>query len=225
MNGFLGFPIFGKYFAGMTESYVSLLGLIFVVHLMAVMSPGPDFVMVVKNAVAHDRKTALLTASGIALGIGVHVAYSIWGVALLLKRNPYLFRLVKAAGALYLIYSGIKSMQAVPAMDPVSGEEAVSLPPARKAIQTGFLTNVLNPKASLFFMSLFSALIPPDAPAWFLMLTAFMLISVTFLWFAFVSLVFTHRSVRARYKRYERLLGRFFGLLLMGIGLGILWNL
>ena len=89
--------------------YLSLLGLILALHLMAVSSPGPDFFLVLKNSIQYGKKAGIYLSLGIALGVSIHIIYSLTGVAVLLKKSPSLFKIVKTLGAFYVIYLGIKS--------------------------------------------------------------------------------------------------------------------
>ena len=204
-------------------SYLKLFGIIFGIHLLAVMSPGPDFVMVLRSALQYKRKTAIYTALGISMGIAIHVLYSVFGIALLLQKNQHLFNFIKIAGALYIIYMGIKTLkerQKVLSFQN-SGNAA---PTSWQAIKTGFITNVLNPKASLFFLSIFSVLIPPDTPARILTGIGIMLIVVTFLWFALVSIIFTNKKVVKHYEKYEKYIINIFGIILILLGLSIIFE-
>ena len=188
------------------------------------MSPGPDFVMVLKNALQYNRKTAVYTALGIGLGIGVHIIYSVAGIAYLLQQNPNLFQLVKYAGMTYIIYIGIKTFMSKQIKIKLQNQQNNKQISYFEAIKTGFITNVLNPKASLFFLSLFSLLIPPDTPAWVLSGISFMLITVTFLWFSLVSVIFTNPMIVKSYEKYESYIVKFFGVILIILGIGILFE-
>lgn len=88
---------------------LALIGTVTLVHLLAVMSPGPDFIMVMKNALTYSRKAGIWTAIGIATGISVHVFYSLAGLAFIIAQSILLFNTFKLLGAAYLIYLGIKS--------------------------------------------------------------------------------------------------------------------
>ncbi len=202
--------------------YLSLFGLIFIIHLLAVISPGPDFVMVLKNALQFDRKTAVYTALGISMGIAVHILYSVAGVALLLKNNTSLFNIVKTAGALYIMYIGIKTLKPSPEQLDYDSLNSSAMPEKFQAIKTGFITNVTNPKASLFFLSVFSLLIPPGTPSGIILLLALMLIFVTFLWFVIVAYVFTNPVVVKAYEKYENTVLKLLGLILLILGSTIL---
>ena len=205
-------------------SYFRLFVLILGIHLLAVMSPGPDFMMVLKNALQYKRKIAIYTALGIGLGIGIHILYSIAGVAYLLQKNQTLFHVVKIVGALYIMYVGVKTF--------VSKQTEINIDKTYKtsgfspwqAVQTGFVTNILNPKASLFFLSLFSLLIPPNVPIWVLAGISLMLITVTFLWFSLVSVIFTNNRIIQSYEKYETYIIKVLGIILIILGIVILFE-
>ena len=205
-------------------SYIQLFALIFSIHLLAVMSPGPDFVMVLKNALQYNRKTAVYTALGIGLGIGIHIIYSVAGIAYLLQQNQTVFQLVKYAGMAYIIYIGIKTFMSKQIKIKLQNQQNNKQISYFEAIKTGFITNVLNPKASLFFLSLFSLLIPPNTPSWVLSGISFMLITVTFLWFSLVSVIFTNPLIVKSYEKYESYIVKFFGMILIILGIGILFE-
>src|SRR3989344_4932597 len=122
-------------------------------HFLAVVSPGPDFVIITKNTIAHSRKIGVYSAIGVALGISVHVIYSIIGIGLIISKSILLFNAIKLLGASYLIYIGYKALTSKSKISSkkVKADKEISY---LQAIKIGFLTNVLNPKATLFFFSL-----------------------------------------------------------------------
>ena len=205
--------------------YFSLIMLVFTIHLLAVMSPGPDFVMVLKNALQYDRKTAVYTSLGISLGIGVHILYSLAGIAYLLQTNPNFFKLIKIFGALYITYIGLSSFLTPNAPLSIQKQSKNGNLSPLQAVKTGFLTNILNPKASLFFLSIFSLIIPPDTPHRILAFISLMLMGVTFLWFSLVAVIFTHRRIIKHYEKYETYLIKFFGLILISLGIAIFFEI
>lgn len=205
-------------------SYSTLFGLIFGIHLLAVMSPGPDFIMVLKNALQYNRKIAIYTAWGISMGIGIHILYSVAGIAYLLQKNQNIFQIIKIMGALYIIYMGVKTMLSKGQNIKMQANRKEAVIPVKQALKIGFMTNVLNPKASLFFLSIFSLLIPPNVPAWVLIGISLMLITVTFLWFTLVSFIFTNQLIIKRYEKYESIILKIFGTILIMLGIGIFFE-
>ena len=121
-------------------------------HFFAVASPGPDFVLVSQQSFRYGRTVAIWTSGGIALGILFHVAISLTGLSLLLQSQPDLFWYLKLAASLYIGYLGFVSLISKEPVDlqKVSMEKGDRY---LKSISTGFLINVLNPKAFIFFIT------------------------------------------------------------------------
>ncbi len=201
--------------------YLPIIGIVFVTHLLAVMSPGPDFVVVLKNAIQYNRKIAIWTSLGISSGISIHVFYSIAGVAYLIKTNEYIFNIIRYLGALYLIYLGISSIREQHQKLKINQEQNKKTIDYFRALRIGFLTNLLNPKASLFFLSIFSVVIPPKIPNHVLLIISIMLIVVTFIWFCIVSMLFTQNKVIQSYEKHETIFIKAFGVLLIVLGISI----
>jgi len=135
------------------------------VHLLAVASPGPDFAVVVRESVAQGRRAGSWTALGVGCGIFVHVAYSLLGIGLIVSQSIVLFNLFKWLAAAYLVYLGWRALRARPmSLEAIDGANAAVARSAWRAFVIGFVTNGLNPKATLFFLSLFTVVISPDTP-------------------------------------------------------------
>lgn len=192
------------------------------VHLMAVMSPGPDFVVCLKNTLKYSRAAGIWTALGFASGILVHVTYCALGVALLISQSILLFNVVKLIGAAYLIYLGVKALltKSKSKMDLTVEKSIEGLSPL-KAWSNGFLTNLLNPKATLYFLGFFSVIMPPDVSTAYLILVATALFVVTFAWFSFVATVMTVPVIRNKFLRVESTLDKVFGGILILLGLKV----
>lgn len=189
------------------------------IHLLAVASPGPDFAIVVRESVAHGRRAGVWTALGVGTGIFVHVAYSLLGIGLIVSQSIVLFNALKWVAAAYLLYIGIKALRARPA-DPAAAElqagEAVRS--SRGAFVTGFVTNGLNPKATLFFLSLFTVVIDPHTPLAIQGGYGVYLAGATALWFCMVAWLFSQQRVRAGFARLGHWFDRMMGAVLVGLG-------
>ena len=194
-----------------------------IVHLLAVASPGPDFAIVVKQSVTYGKKTAVFTSIGVGCGILIHVFYSLMGIGLLISKYIIVFNVVKYIGAAYLIYLGIVALRTK--QQPIDLQKNLSqtLPTAFSAFKTGFLTNGLNPKATLFFLSLFTVVISHDTPVIVQCGYGLYLSLATALWFILISNIFGHHKVRQWFgvmgHWFERTMG--LALLLLGIKLAI----
>jgi RhtB (resistance to homoserine/threonine) family protein len=192
-----------------------------VVHLLAVISPGPDFIMISRNSLVYSRRTGVYSAVGLGCGILVHVLYSLVGIGLIISRSLLLFSVLKYLGAGYLIYVGVKSLAAKPAAPAgLASAGPRNLAPAA-AIRLGFLTNVLNPKATLFFFALFTQVIHPETPKRIQVLYGLEMSVMTFAWFALVATVLAHAAVQARFSAAQARLERLFGVVLIGLGIKV----
>lgn len=131
------------------------------ISLLAAMSPGPDFAVVMKNSLFGSRRLGLVTAVGVGLGILLHVTYSLVGIGLLISQSIILFSIIKYIGALYLFYLAYQLLkQKKPEKVEESTEKQITPSPAA-AFWEGLLTNALNPKVTLFFLSIFTQVIDP----------------------------------------------------------------
>lgn len=202
-----------------------------IVHLFAVMSPGPDFAVVTKNSLMHSRKIGTYTALGIALGISVHIAYSLLGIGLVISKSVVLFSIIKYLGAGYLIYIGYLSLRAkpqaamgtaaMPAMDRVGQLPEKHTISHWSAIKTGFLTNVLNPKATMFFLALFTQVIDPATPKIVQLFFGLEMMAITFAWFALLSSVFSNRFIKSKITRIQHRVEHATGVVLIALGIKV----
>lgn len=190
------------------------------VHLLAVASPGPDFAMVLRQSLVAGRRPALWTSIGIGSGILVHVTYSLLGIGLVISQSVQLFNLLKWLAAGYLFYIGWKSLRAAPGGGhEVTGTSALPADyPVSRALRIGFLTNALNPKATLFFFSLFSVIINPQTPQLVQLGYGLYMALATGVWFCGLSLVLTQQRVRRGFARFGHWAERGMGALLIGLG-------
>lgn len=192
------------------------------IHLLAVSSPGPDFVMVVKNALTYSRKIGVYTALGIGSGIIVHIVYTFLGIGLLIKEIPALFDLIKYIGGIYIVYMGIMSIRSNSNNKVVHEGEKVAISNF-KAYRIGFLTNALNPKASLFFLSLFTLMVKPDTNPYVLSILGVLLVLQTTGWFILISYFFTQEKIQKRYFQYERTINVVFGVVLILLAIKVVF--
>jgi RhtB (resistance to homoserine/threonine) family protein len=197
------------------------------VFALGLISPGPDFVIAVKNSVLHSRRTGVFTALGFALGVLVHVSYSILGIAALISQSILLFSVIKYIGAAYLIYLGVKSLRSkglqkgeVSKCIKNAEHEGSSLS-TMSAIRSGFFTNLLNPKATLFFLAIFTQIISPETPVLWKAIYGASCSVMTAIWFSIVAYVLTHRSIRHSFLAASQWIDRICGVFLIAFGLKV----
>lgn len=190
-----------------------------IIHLVAVASPGPDFAIVVRHSIAYGRRIAMLTSIGVGLGILLHVAYSLVGLSVVIKTTPWLYTTISYLAAAYLIYLAIGALQSGPGgNDPrvqVTGEQKPMSD--KRALWTGFLTNGLNPKATLFFLSLFTAIIDINTPFSVKLGYGIYLAVATGAWFCFLSYLLSTSRVAELIGKKGYWLDRTMGVLLLGL--------
>ncbi len=192
------------------QGYWSEFLTVVVVHLLAVASPGPDFAIMIRQALIQTRRNALLSAAGIGLGILIHVSYSLLGIGLLIQQSVMLFTVLKIIGAAYLSWIAIQALRAKPGNPSVEAGKARPQS-AMAAFRLGFLTNVLNPKATLFFVSLFSVIISPGTPPLVLAGYGIYMALATGIWFSGVAVFFSLGQVRQIFDRFGHWLDRIMG--------------
>ena len=189
-------------------------------HALAVMSPGPDFSVVLRESLQQGKKPAIWTAIGIGSGILVHVLYSTFGISVLIKNSPTLFQFLRWLGAVYILYLAWGSFTSSrnSSLETQAGE---SHKKPWHAWRLGFLTNALNPKASLFFLALFSVILTADTSGFSLVLYSAWMAIATMLWFTLVALFFSREKTRTAYFKRAWIIDRFmaFVLILLAIRL------
>jgi RhtB (resistance to homoserine/threonine) family protein len=201
--------------------YVSIIFTVALVHLLAVISPGPDFVMIVRNSIIYSRKTAVYSAIGLGLGILVHVMYSLVGIGFIISQSIILFTVIKFFGAAYLIYLGYKSLSSKPSNLDIKAIHVKSDLSRWQAVRIGFLTNILNPKVTLFFFSLFTLVINPETPLGIKIFMGLEMAFVTFLWFAVVAYLMSHQLVKSRVHKIQHIAEKFIGIVLIDLGVKV----
>lgn len=208
---------------------------IMVAHLLAVASPGPDFALVLRQSLAHGRRTAIWSSIGIGCGICVHITYSLLGLGYFLKNSAVALTTVKWLGAAYLAWVGIQAIRAQArtgdidvgrGLSPTStgtvGRKArPTSPTSRAAWLTGFLVNVLNPKAALFFISLFPLAVSVHTPKLVQAGYGLWMTVTTAGWFCFVSVVFTREEVRRSFLRHGHWIDRALGVIFLGFAVSL----
>jgi threonine/homoserine/homoserine lactone efflux protein len=182
------------------------------VFALGLISPGPDFVIAVKNSVLHSRRTGVFT---------------VLGIAALISQSILLFSVIKYIGAAYLIYLGVKSLRSkglqkgeVSKCIKNAEHEGSSLS-TMSAIRSGFFTNLLNPKATLFFLAIFTQIISPETPVLWKAIYGASCSVMTAIWFSIVAYVLTHRSIRHSFLAASQWIDRICGVFLIAFGLKV----
>ena len=210
----------------MTANIVTLATIGFV-QLLAVMSPGPSFLVTARTAVAHSRADGIKVALGLGAGSTVWSAAALLGLNVLFRQSPWLFMGMKMAGALFLLWIAYQIFRH--AADPIEMNEGAAsgenghnrlLHPLLR----GFLTQISNPKVVVFFGSIFVAMLPSEVPGWMIVALIAMVTINEIVWYSLVSLFFGSSPVRRFYLIAKRWIDRATGAFLGLLGLRLLWQ-
>jgi RhtB (resistance to homoserine/threonine) family protein len=200
-----------------TAEFLSLMA----VFLVAAVTPGADFACVLRESVAHGRRAGLAAAIGVGSAILVHVGYTVLGIGLIVAHSVVAFTIVKWTGAAYLVWLGVKSFRAPAPVLPDPGVHDPAARPLRRSLAIGALTNLLNPKATLFFVSLFSTIVSPSTPLVLQLGYGVVMALVLAGWFSIVALFLTTGTARAAFARAGRWFNRATGVVLIGLGVRV----
>ena len=185
-------------------------------HLLAVMSPGPDTAIIFHQSLAKGRAQGILTALGIGFGIFIHCFFAISGISLLIYSSEEAKFFVKCLGALYLLYLGISFF--ISKKSSQSDEAKVLF---KNPFVIGLVTNLLNIKAFLFTVSLFS-FINLDPSSLMSLIYLFYFPLITAAWFSFVTYALTHNSMGDIFNKHSDNIQLASSAFIAGLGLLIL---
>jgi len=202
--------------------YLPLIGTVSLLNLLAVISPGPDFVITVRNSLCYSRRAGIFTSLGISTALCIHLFYCAAGIGYIISTSFVLFSILKVLGAGYLIYLGVSSFMAKGSRIDLAEERTGTDLTRLKAFRLGFLTNVLNPKATLFLLSLFTLVIGNFTPVYIILTISAIIILTAFIWFTIVSIFLAQQNVRRVFLKYERAINRTLGGFLVFLGVKII---
>ena len=188
---------------------------IVIITLLAVISPGADFALVSRNSYLYGRKQGIYTAYGIACAVWIHISYSVLGLSFLKHYIPDLLHIIQYIGALYLMYIGYKTFT----QQQISDHATHTLLRPRQAFIQGFLGNSLNPKTTLFVMSIFAQLLRGNHGLTHLIGYGMFISASHLLWFLLISLFCSTPVIRNKILRKQVSINRVIGTVLATLGL------
>lgn len=196
--------------------------LIFTIHLLAAASPGPDFILVSQQTLSNGKKAGFMCSIGIALGLSIHIIYSSFGLAAVIANSESALWVIKILGGGYLLYLGYKGLRAKPAA--IEGELAVKAIKysAKKSIGIGFLCNALNPKAPIYFVSLFTVVLSPDMPLYQIAIYGVWMMIIQLAWFSAVVGLLSQPRVHQQFKKMGHWIDRILGGAMVALGIKVI---
>ncbi|WP_455426179.1 threonine export protein RhtC [Dryocola sp. LX212] len=194
-----------------------------VLHIVALVTPGPDFFFVSQTAVSRSRKEAMMGVLGITGGVMVWSGVALLGLNLILEKMAWLHSIIMVGGGLYLCWMGYQMLRGAFKKEVATEEvPAVELAHGGRSFLKGLLTNLSNPKAIIYFGSVFSLFVGDSvggAERWGL----FVMIALeTFAWFTLVASLFALPKMRRGYQRLARWIDGMAGALFTGFGIHLI---
>lgn len=195
---------------------------LFAISLVGAMSPGPSLAVVVKNTLGNGRLSGILTSWAHAFGIGFYALFTMLGLAVILKNNESVFNFISYAGALYLVWLGIKALRSNSKSVNLSkkGTQATYV----QSMQDGLMISLLNPKIALFFIALFSQFITPDVGLGGQIATVLTPFLVDGLWYTLIAFILSNPKILEKLRQKASLLDKITGVLLILLAVKILFN-
>jgi len=208
---------------------INLLGIfitVAVAHFLALLSPGPDFVLVVKSAIKNEGKNAIGIALGIASANALYIGLCLVGVGSILAASVSVMIALKVIGGLFLIYLAVQALRA-----RKSSYEQLNIADSATAnsskstflteFLTGFMSGILNPKNLLFYLSLFTVVLTPEVGFAFKLGLGIWMTAVVFLWDVSIIFILSTRTMRSKFTKSAYYIDKVTGVLLGFIGIAI----
>lgn len=183
-----------------------------VIALLGAMSPGPDFAIVTKNCLSGSFRSGILCVLGVHCALMIHITYCVLGLALIIAESPLLFHMLKYLGAGYLFYLGILLLKEK--MGPEGVSKQTQSKRGRKSFVSGFFCNLLNPKCTLFMLSLFTQFIDPNMSLLAKVVLGAVILIVSLGWFIFLVFLITHRLFQKHVARFQFVIAKTMGVVL-----------
>jgi len=194
------------------------------VHLLAVVSPGPNFLVISRTALAHSRAAAQWVTAGVTVGAFLIIGSGFLGASAVFTRSERLYDTLRLMGAGYLAYLGIRALWGLWRAKGGDTPEAALAGPAPSptaAFRLGLLTIASNAKAFVYFIVFFTAVVPPDLPVAARATLVIVMPAITFGWYSFIAWAFSGHLVRGWYSRLRGPVEFGFGVLLLLIGIEV----
>ena len=189
----------------------------------ALSAPGPDVFLLMRVAV-RERRAAVFAALGIMTGNTLWIMASVLGLTSLFASVPQLTPILQAVGSCILGWIGVQSIRAgLRAMCVTRTEQAIHAP--RRPYLLGFVTNISNPKALIFFTALLTQFLPPALPGQDRLLVIIMMVGIGLVWFVGVALACSVARFREWFGRFAPWLDVIAGAVFLVVGLAVIAEL
>jgi threonine efflux protein len=196
-----------------------VLASVLVVHVVAMISPGPNVLLVTQTAMSRTRRAGVLAALGIAAGAAVWSSAALFGLSVVFTQFAWPQRALKVLGGIYLLYLGIKLWRAADRPLGTRSAQVATVRSDGQAFGLGLLTNLTNPKALIFYGSIFATLLTPDLPTAVKLYACGIIVLNATLWHVGLACLFSTPNAQHIYGRMRRWIDRVAGSVLALFGL------
>lgn len=188
---------------------------------LGMLSPGPDFFLIIKNAARYPRTAAMFTALGVTCAVATHMVYCVAGLAVVITTTPWLFMLLKYVGAAYLIFIGVQALLSRGRSKMDLSNVAPEITSLKKAFLQGYLCNLLNPKATLFFLSMFTQVLNVHTGLGEKIWYAGIIIGLCAVWWPLLIVIIQSAPVRRGLAKAQKLIDKMLGGVLIALGIKV----
>lgn len=191
------------------------------IFLLGALSPGPNFVIITRQAV-RSRRLAVWTATGVSTGSLIWASLTLGGLGLVLARLAWFYEILRWGGAAYLVYIGCRMLLASLRGGDLERSEDSAPSSVRSAFRLGLTTSLTNPKSAAYWSSVFVVALPPVRPLWFDAAVLVLIASMAMGWYVLLAMLFGAEPVRRTYRRIARWIDGLTGAVLIGLGLRLI---
>jgi RhtB (resistance to homoserine/threonine) family protein len=203
------------------STYMAEIIAVSTIAVFMAMLPGADFVMVTRTSISNGRLAGLYMSLGMSLSVCIHASYSIAGLAVVIANSAWLFSAIKYLGAAYLIYLAWQLLTTRETVNKEQNNQATQMSPV-VALRMGFTCNILNPKTSIFFLSIFTQVVSVDTPLIMQASYGLIIILAHFIWYSGVTLLLSHPNILPRFNRQKQKVDKIAGIVLMIIAINLI---
>ena len=210
----------------MTDSALTALASVALIWTVAVLTPGPNSVLLAHTAMSQGRGIAARLIGGLLVAMVVWVLFGMFGLTALVTAVPFVLIGLKLVGGAYLMFLGLRllwiSRRAPRHHATIQSPDQVgayaSAGPLARPFRIGFITNISNPKTAAFIASVFLAAMPPEPDLWLGVGAMAIVIGLSAAWYAIMLVVFSHRRIAHGYHRFRVWIDRLAGTVFVVFG-------
>ncbi len=189
--------------------------------LLGAITPGPSLAIVLKHTISNGRAHGVATGIAHGLGVALYAVLTVLGMAILIKETPWLFNIIKYAGALFLLWLAFKAFTAKSSLGKI--EQKAEKTSIKQSAVEGFLIAFLNPKLAIFFLALFSQFITPTDTVDHKVIMVLTVGGIDALWYTLIALVLSHSTLIDKLRDNINLVEKATGVALLGVTARVLF--